>query len=378
MSVLFFEGFETSGTLLGIGNESTTGPRVGLRWDSFSRGGIPSTDSFFLIDDSFSEGFALQMGSNGFSNGNHLTYSVPNALNGVGASATEFVVGVRVHIPTPANSFAMIQVRNGTGSFPGTADLQVNCINSVDVSVSRFVGGTMETATGVLTADTWVYVELKFTISSGSSTNGSYDVHLDGTQIMVDTTARTNGNFFSTVEAIRFPNMSGSSTDAGDHVAYDDIYILEADATEPNDFLGAKVRVLSLPPDGDAGTNQWTLSSGSAAHYTYVDENGADAADHLQESTDTDEDMFDFTDSAADGEFFCLKVEAEALAITTTSHTLDVRCNSNATITETNHAVTDTANYAVFAHYEQEDPDTSSAWTQAGIDAADVGIQFNT
>jgi len=377
MSLHFFEGFETSGSLLGIANQATTGPDMQLRWDASSRGGVPSTDSSFLITDVFSEGLAVQMGSNGFSNGNYFAWYIPSGKNGVGASATEFIVGCRYHVPTPAVNTVVMAVYNGTGTQPGTSDLQVNALSSGSCSISRFVGGTMETVTGVFTTDTWHYVELKFTISSGSSSNGSYEVHVDGTQIMVNTAARTNGNFFSVVQQIRFPNMSGASTTAGDFVGFDDIYILEVDGTTPNDFIGASARVISLPPDADAGTNNWTTSTGTD-HYALIDENGADSSDYLEESTNGDADMFDITDTVADGGFIALKVEAEAIALTTTSHTLDVRCNSNATVAETNHAVTSTTAYDVFTHYQVTDPDTAGSWTQASIDAVDVGIQFNT
>jgi len=377
MSIIFFEGFETVGTLTGLANQATTRPHVHKRWSLTASGGAPATDSYFTITDAFSEGYALQMGSNSFSNGNYLRHTFASGQRGVGASATEFLMGVRVHIPDPANTFSIMQVYNSYGS-GGSADFSINCVSSADVSVSRFVGGTIETATGVFTAGSWHYVEMAWTISSGSTANGKYDVYVDGVQVMVDTTARTNGNFFSNTEYMRFNNISGASTVGDDYVAYDDIYLLEVDATAPNDFLGSKVRVLSLPPDADAGTNQWTLSSGSAAHYTYIDENGADSADYLQESTNGNADMFDFTDTAASGEFIATKVEAEAIAITTTSHTLDVRLNSNVTVTETNHAVTSTTAYIVVAHYDALDPNTGSAWTQGGIDAADVGIQFNT
>ena len=376
MSLLFFEGWETVGTETGLANQATTRPRMNLRWDATSSGGLPASDSFFLIDDSFSEGFAVQMGSNGFSNGNYFQWDIPSGKQGVGASATEFIVGCRVHIPTPANSFSIMQVYNST---PGgaTADFSVNCINSADVSVSRFVGGTIETSTGVFTADTWAYVECAFTISSGSASNGSYDVYVDGNQELVDTTARTNGNFFSIVEFIRFNNMSGASTADGDWVGYDDIYILEVDGTDPEDFQGAQIRVLSFPPDGDGTNTDWTTSTGST-HYTLIDENGADASDYVETSTDTDEDMFDFGDNPAGGNYIALKVEAEAIAQTTTSHTLDVRVDSSTNIAETNHAVTDTVNYDVFVHYQTTDPNGGGAWTEAGVDAAEAGVQFNT
>ena len=375
MSLLFFEGFETVGTEVGLANEATTRPRIALRFDAVHGGVLPHLYSFFLIDDRFGEGYAVQMGSNSLSLDNYLQWTIPSGKQGVGASATEFIVGVRVHIPSTSRTFPVFQVYNSYGSPPGGADFAVNVVNSADVSVSRFVGGTIETSTGVFSTDSWAYVEASFTISSGSSTNGSYDVYVDGSQELVSTAARTNGSSFTQVESIRF-RSTGQSTTSGDYIGYDDIYILEVDTTAPNDFIGPRVQVVSHPPDGD-GTTNWT-QSGTGAHYLDINENGADSADYVETSTDTDEEMFDMGDSATNGEFIAVKVEAEAIAQTTTSHTLDVRLGSGTSVSETNHAVTSTTAYAVFEHYQVTDPNGGGAWTQTSIDAAQIGMQFNT
>jgi hypothetical protein len=192
-------------------------------------------------------------------------------------------------------------------------------------------------------------VELRFKISSGSSTNGVYEVYVDGVQVMIDETARTNGNFFTVVEFVQFNNMSGASTTDGDYVGYDDIYILEVDGTAPEDFIGHRVRVVSLPPDGD-DTTQWSTSSGTV-HYTLIDENGADDTDYIIHGVNTQRDLFTCTNVVQDGEIFSVKVEAEALAVGETTHTLDVELKSNTTTVQTNHAVDDLSNYKVFAHY---------------------------
>ena len=61
MSILFFEGFETCSTALGLANQATSRPNVEKRFD-LTVSGTPATDSFYLINDDFSEGFALSNG----------------------------------------------------------------------------------------------------------------------------------------------------------------------------------------------------------------------------------------------------------------------------------------------------------------------------
>lgn len=377
MSLLFFEGFETVGTLTGLANQATTRPRVELRWDSTGSGGTKSTDSFFTITDSFSEGYALQMGSNNFSNSNFLRWDIPTAYDDVAPTTTgvTFICGARVHIPTDPKEWAVFQVYASFGSGTGTPDFSLRVVDSTDVRVARSVGGAIETVTDVLTPGDWHYLEVRFLYSNGPNSNGLYEVYLDGTQIMIDTTARTNGNFFTQLEGIRMHNCNTADTGT-DFVAYDDIYILIEDGTTPNDFIGSKIRVLSLVPDADGSASQWTPSTGSD-HYVLIDENGADSSDYIETSTDTEEDMFEFTDSAANGEFVAVKVEAEAIALTTTTHTLDVRIDSGGNVAETNWAVTSTTAYAVFEHYQASDPDGGGAWSQTSIDGAEVGVQFN-
>lgn len=377
MSLLFFEGFETVGTLTGIANQATTRPRVDLRWDSTDSGSIPATDSFFTITDAFSEGYALQMGSNEFSNGNFLRWDVPTALDDVAptTTGTTFILGARVHIPSDPKTFSVFHFYCSFGSGTGTPDFSLGVRDSTDVVVSRSVAGIFDSFDDILTPGGWHYLEIKVLYSSSSSSNGMYEVHVDGVQRLIDTTARVNGNFFTQIEGIRMHNCTEADTGT-DFVAYDDIYFATVDGSAPNDFIGAKVRVLSFPPDGDGTSSDWSTSSGST-HYVLIDENGANSADYIETAVDTEEDMFEFTDSAANGEFVALKVEAEAIAITTTTHTLDVRVDSGGSVAETNWPVTSTAGYVVFEHYQSSDP-AGGGWTHAGIDAAEVGVQFNS
>lgn len=370
MSILLFEGFETVGTELGIGNQGSTRPRIHLRWDSTTSGGIPSTDSYFLITDIFSEGYAIQMGSNGFSNGNRLVYDVPTALDDVGpTTGTEFIVGFRAHIPSTARTASMFSVK-----VSGADDLSLNFVDSTDLQLSRFVGGQMEIELDVLTPGAWHYIEMRFLISSGSSSNGLYEVYLDGNQVWENLAARTNGNFGSDVQSMSFRTTNASTGE--DYVGYDDIYLLQVDGNNPNAFIGSGARVISLPPDGD-DTTEWGTSTGTV-HYSLIDENGADDADFIIHGVDTERDLFTCTDISAAGEVHSVKVEVEALAIAETTHSIDVELKNNTTTVQTNHNVTDSVDYDVFTHYADDDPNTSAAWTNGGVDTMKVGVQFNT
>lgn len=374
MSLLFFEGFETVGTELGLANQATVGPRVELRWDASGRGGNPVSDSFFLIDDFLSEGFALQMGFNGPSIGNFVQRNTPVSLQGApGAGATEYIVGMRVHIPSTPRTWKICQV---TGKDPLGFDsvaIELECENSADLRVRRGLGGpSIGFAAGVVTAGSWHYIELRFKIAD--TPNGIIEVKVDGTSQITDTAADTN-NFLAT-DAIFIQWETTAVAGGTDFVAYDDMYLLETGTSPNSNFLG-DVRVVSLPPTADASPTNWTTSSGPT-HFSLVDENGADAADYIESDTNSQEDMFDTTNLSVASSVLGVKIEAEAINTTGGSPTLDVRVKSGVSVAETNYTVDDTVDYAVFSHLSETDPATGSLWLDAAVDAMNVGVQINS
>jgi hypothetical protein len=141
-----------------------------LRWDETSSGGIKSSDSFFLIDDAFSEGYAVQMGSNSFSNANYFGYNLDVAdMQAPGASFSEWIIGFRLHVPITArtDNFFLVKGRFGGGSGDGTGSatdvLGFDFVNSVDLKVNRAdpFAFTIDTAVGVLTPGAWHCMALR-------------------------------------------------------------------------------------------------------------------------------------------------------------------------------------------------------------------------
>lgn len=370
MTLHFFEGFETVGTEVGLANQATTRPRIDLRWDSTTVGGIPSTDSYFLIQDVFAEGYAIQMGNNGFSNGNSLIWFFPTGTTATDASATTFIMGCRLHVPSTARTWDVFQIRDGTSN---NTHLAFKVTNSADFSAWRnLAGSALGSASAVFTPGDWHYVEVKWKI--GDSPHGLVEAYVDGVQVFSASSVDTK-DFFSNVSRLRFHTTNASTGE--DFVGFDDIYVLTVDATAPNDYLGAQARVLSLPPNADGTTTDWTPSSGSD-HYALIDENGADAADYIESNTNAQVDMFEITNPSAGGQFVAVKIEAEAIDTSAGANSIDVRVDSNGTVDETEHNVTSTSAYDVFAHYQMTDPDTGSAWTLSGINNLEVGVKFNT
>ncbi len=263
MSILFFEGFETVGTELGLANEATTRPRINLRWDATGSGGAPATDSFFLIDDFVSEGFAIQMGSNSFSNGNLLQWDVPSAKQqGPGASFDPWVIGARVHIPSATRTDEFFKIDGIFGSSSPTGVLAIRFVDSTDIQIFRDSPSSfvIDTVLDVLSPGTWHYIECRFKIAE-SGDGGFVQVWVDDVLVSDNQSVDTNNALTFGFTNIKF-TTTNATTSADDFVGFDDIYVVWEGETPSTGRLGA-TRVRSLPPNvqGSGGWDRETVLS---------------------------------------------------------------------------------------------------------------------
>lgn len=376
MSIDFFEGFETVGTELGLVNQATTRPRIALRWDETSAGGIPSSDSFFLIDDFVSEGYAIQMGSNNFSSGNKLGMNIPAAKHEApGASARTWILGARVHIPITSVSnwnIFLVQGLFGGSSITGVIGLQAQ--NGTDLVCLRADPGafTIATAASVLTPGAWHYVEFKFKIAE-SADGGFVQVYLDGSEVIANTAADTNNALTTAFSEWQMENVGNPTTASGNYVGYDDIYLVDTSVSPHTDFL-TPVRVRSLPPNSDV-LNAWDSSPSGGTNYERVDENGADASDLVETDVDGVRDRYGITNLADSETALAVKMEAEVINQTGGSPSIHLEIRSGTSTDTSEHVITSTTAYEVITLYADNDP-AGGAWTNTAVDAVQAGYLF--
>lgn len=280
MSILFFEGFETIGTELGIANQASVRPRLDLRMpNSATNSGIPTADSVFLIDDTYSEGYALQMGQDSFSSSNYLQWDV-ETMQAPGAAFDPYIIGCLVHIPITTRSSDIVEVRgtfgdSGDGTGTETDVLHFGFVDSTDLIITRGNPGafTLDTVLNVFTPGAWHYVEFRFLIAE-TVDGGIVEAWVDDT-LVSSTTGDTNNSMTTAATKIRFHNTVGTTT-TDDFVGYDDIYIVWEGASPHTARLGA-TRVRSLPPTSNvvgefSGVTETTLATTlSGAAETQVD-----------------------------------------------------------------------------------------------------------
>lgn len=376
MSIQFFEGFETVGTETGLANQATTRPRIDFRWDNTTSGVIKSSDSFFLIDDGFSEGYAINMGTNaGFSAQNRLEWHVPDALEQApGASFTPWIIGARIHVPSESRTWTPFFIRGLFGGSSPTGVLGLEIENSSNINVNRDNPGAFEIANadGVLTPGAWHYIEFEFKIAE-SGDGGYVEVRLDGNEVIANTVADTNNALSTGFNVLYFQNATITTSNAEDYVGYDDMYILYTGTSPHTDYL-TPVRVRSLPPDSDV-LNAWDKEPNSGNNYEKVDENGADATDYVETDVTEDRDRYTVTDPTEDDEILALKVEAEAINPTGGTPSLHLEVVSGTSVESTEHTVSSTTAYDVFEMIVQDDP-AGGAWTVTDINSLQVGYRF--
>jgi len=375
MSIIYFEGFETVGTEIGLAYQATTRPRIDLRFDATSYGGIPSTDSFYLIDDDYSEGYAINMGQNGaFSSGNYLEMTPSQVQQGApGPSTPTVIVGFRVHVASLARTCSIFYVRGRYGPTGTDRQFEIAYVNSVDLKLSFGSGITTRetTVTGVFSPGNWHYVEVKFKCAE-SADGGMVQIKVDGTTVLTQDPQDMNNN--CSVEAyewFRWHNASHSAA-SGDFTGYDDIYILDADTSPHTTYLGP-CRVRSLPPSSDH-LAEW--SGTGPPNYAEVGENGADDTDYIETDVDNATDIYNVTDTVEPDAIYAVKLEAEAKNTTVGTPSLEFQLKSGAS-TETAKETVDNASYELFTHYNEADPATGSDWTNTAIDAMRAGLRFD-
>lgn len=165
---------------------------------------------------------------------------------------------------TSSMNVAMLQF-----SDTGTYQLGFQLTSAGQISVWRGQAGAgtlLGTTSGIpLAANVWNYIEVKFTIASG--TGGSVYVNINGVNALTLTGQNTQISSNAWVNTyVLGPNGSVSGSI---FVYIDDVYICSNAGSRNNDFLG-DVAVLAKSPNGNGATNNYTNSFAAWAASTVM------------------------------------------------------------------------------------------------------------
>lgn len=228
----------------------------------------------------------------------------------------------------------------------------------------------------------WYYIELYVDIDGST---GSWRLRVDGEIFgeelgTADTLVGSSTDLEEVwiASAVNYP----SSSEAGSGLDYEitDFHVIDATGLGPDAMIFPAV-IQKLNPTSESGTDiDFTPEDGSD-NSAMIDEAQQDFDTTFNESnTATDKDRFLTSDQLTDGEFGdILAVQVSAVVkdeLDTAARTM--RCVIEEGGTEgvgTTQTLTETG-YQTIQHIFDENPDTSAAWLQAEIEAAEFGYEL--
>lgn len=244
----------------------------------------------------------------------------------------------------------------GVTSIAATGELEV-----------KLDGSLLGTTSGLgLLDNTWYWLELKVVTDNAA---GEYEVRVGGVSVLSDSGLDTQGGSNAWSDKVSFRAPTGGSA-----VQIDDIYICDGTGGVNDDFLGG-VKVVGLSPDADDTANFGT-STPSANHFENVDENPSDDdTSYVEENTVNTTDLYDYEALSDTGEVFGLQINTICRETDATLFSLITPIESNGTQDDGSSQPLTGVDYTNLHRVSEVDPDTNTAWTINGVDAAKFGIK---
>lgn len=266
------------------------------------------------------------------------------------ADASALAVGFAYKIDRLSTLGQFLILRDASNA--NMIDLQVAASGAIKATRNGTLLGT--SATGVLTANIWAYIELEFV---RSATVGSVNVYVNGTNVLTLTGQNTGAN---DIHSILFQGQSMVQW-------IDDMYTVDV-ATK----LG-ECRVDLLAPTADTAQKDFTPSTGTA-NWSLV--NGTtynEDSDYVSAATVGNKDLYDVADlSFTPVTIHAVQVNWRARKDDATARTVRANLKSGST-TQNGPTETMAASYVSFRDLYLTDPNTSAAWTASAVNAVQIG-----
>jgi hypothetical protein len=251
-------------------------------------------------------------------------------------------------------------VINGTGQFCVT----VSATGQLEARRGHWNGTLLASTSALININTWYYIELKVYIHD---TSGTYDIRLNGSNVLSGSSIDTKASGTAGANQIAIGGYAYIKT-----CYFDDIYVCDTTGTVANDLLG-DCKVETRFPDGAGNSTDFTASAGS--NYQCVDETSPNSdTDYVYDDTVGNHDTYTFGNmSTIEGSIYGVQTSVFARKDDAGSRKIKTVVRSNGTdyTPGAEHTLGDA--YSYYSDVHESDPDTSSAWTIAGINAAEFG-----
>lgn len=289
--------------------------------------------------------------------------NVSPAIASFGTDYVQGVIGFGFYFTNSAASRnAIARILDGTSE-----QISIRTNSSSVLIVSRS-GTTLATGSTVLTSNTWYYIELKFTIGTGTA--GAIELKLNGASEIAATSSlntRATSNTLWNGLGLVTQNQAGT---AG---YYDDVYALDPTSGTNTDFLGP-VSIIALAPSAAGNAAAWTPSSGT--NHGAVSETAQDGDTTFNQSSTANQiDTFAYQNlPIAAGSVYAVQHVLVAKHDGGARSIAPVCRQSSTDYVGTTRAVSST--YAPYKEIREVDPATSSAWTVSGVNSAEFGYKL--
>lgn len=332
MALLWIDGFEGYGT--SIGSPPSPSGIIGRRYTTVH-------ESIFDIEAGRISGYSLQF--------NGITRTMRTS-----ALTTDDTVVIGFAFQAYTANAVLVRLYDG-------ATLGVNLrFASGELAIYRGTTQLGVTTTLGLSQSTWYYGELKVKCND---TTGTYEVRLSEVNVLSATGVNTKAGSNNYHDSFMF---------FGD-IIIDDIYFLDSTGSQNNDFLG-NVRVIAIRPDGNDSV-QWTPSAGD--NYAAINEEVCnDDTDYVEDSVAGHKDLYDYESlSLSPSQIFGVQINTMCRETDATPFDLVTVVKSGTTESDDGGQAIGSTDYQVKRRIVELDPDTSSAWTESGVNAAKFGVK---
>lgn len=278
------------------------------------------------------------------------------------------VVGAAVYIANLSTSNELLEMSSALKyefGLRANTDGSISVVRSISGDRGSSVGIGATSAPGVVTANTWFYLEMKFT---ASNTVGSVELKINSEQVL-NATGLDNVYLSDSIRAITLHALSTGT------LLWDDIYVLDLTGSRNNDFLGP-VRIATLSPSGAGASAAWTPSAG--ANYAAVDElDPDDDTTYVESKTSGNTDRYAHEDLPVNADIVHA-VSVHACARLTEAGSLPLKLLAYDGTTEGESA----SKFPAFdAAYQWEDaifedhPSGAAAWTVSEVNSGEFGFK---
>lgn len=352
MALLFMDGFDKYGTT----NGATTSPAGILRTRYQQR-----QDRVYTYTGRHS-GYAIVSYWN---NESWLQTTVPTTDD-------TLIIGFSMYCPDPHNAGEIFQLRsenNYHNEEQGGFSIRVNADRSL--TVYRETTSLASSAAGVIPLDDWCYFEMKVVCDN---TTGSYEVRIDGADVLSNTGVDTQSDTDNFYNVVRFNGWLASvSPSLGMRI--DDFWVCDSTGSSSlNSFLGPGIKVTTLSPDSDGDLTDWTPSTGNT-HYNLVDEDVQVDTNYVEDTSVDNTDLYNYGDLPDIYSLKAVQVVTEAKTTEPNEWTLKTVVKHNPTVDSDAGQMVGSSDWLGVTRTMVTNPVTATNWTVADVNNLQTGMK---